>query len=423
MESPLTELSPSVGGAERFPTQGPVSFEEVAVHFSGEEWSLLDPSEKALHREVMLEMSGMVASLALDVQKENHQELNSMQLQIVQTEIPEETPTNQRERRKHEKKHTGREKSVLECVEMDRLLTKAKRFLPPHEDRLVMLHWEGGGQKGRGLATSCPSLTLQTSSTSLRERGRSPFLPSRSPASMGLPLPRVALLIFQLGCLNRRHFNAFRHNGAPKSRGAGKGFWRGALREKRGPEGGLIQSLTNKRKSSHLRGALKKSDGGSCFRTVSLSLNGLSRLFPPRCLRESHWEGHGHKGGGRGEALQSPVPLVLQPFLQRLSWGPSPPSSPSGGSSPSSPSLRGILYLIVPFVCSQQAALSGLQTDCTPLRMLHSFCVVGRLPPVSSSPGIWGGEGKGGFRDSDPLQGRRNRLRIPRLGGSGESTP
>ncbi|XP_070600235.1 uncharacterized protein [Erythrolamprus reginae] len=35
--------------------ESPVSFKEVAVSFSEEEWSLLDPDQKALHSEVMLE--------------------------------------------------------------------------------------------------------------------------------------------------------------------------------------------------------------------------------------------------------------------------------------------------------------------------------------------------------------------------------
>ncbi|XP_058028116.1 zinc finger protein 737-like isoform X2 [Ahaetulla prasina] len=43
--------------------ESPVSFEEVAVSFSEEEWSLLDPDQKALHSEVMLENHRNVVSL------------------------------------------------------------------------------------------------------------------------------------------------------------------------------------------------------------------------------------------------------------------------------------------------------------------------------------------------------------------------
>ncbi|XP_026546912.1 zinc finger protein 557-like, partial [Notechis scutatus] len=43
--------------------EGLVSFEEVAVYFSEEEWSQLDPDQKALHSEVMLENHRNVVSL------------------------------------------------------------------------------------------------------------------------------------------------------------------------------------------------------------------------------------------------------------------------------------------------------------------------------------------------------------------------
>ncbi|XP_077784196.1 uncharacterized protein LOC114595272 [Podarcis muralis] len=48
------------------PDQGPVCFEDVTVRFTDEEWALLDPDRRALHKDVMEENRGIVASLDCD---------------------------------------------------------------------------------------------------------------------------------------------------------------------------------------------------------------------------------------------------------------------------------------------------------------------------------------------------------------------
>ncbi|XP_025032834.1 zinc finger protein 557-like, partial [Python bivittatus] len=103
-----TKLSGLYGGSERVvepqTQEGLVSFEEVAVYFSEEERSQLNPQQKALHWEVMLENHRTVASLGNDGQENKD---SREPLQMIRHGDGTEKPAIQMELERHDRNQSN----------------------------------------------------------------------------------------------------------------------------------------------------------------------------------------------------------------------------------------------------------------------------------------------------------------------------
>ncbi|KAM3848083.1 uncharacterized protein M6D78_004708 [Vipera latastei] len=124
--------SPFSGGsktAAEVSAQSDVSFKEVAVYFSQEEWSQLDARQKALHEEVMLENSRNVASLGSKRQgNKNCKET----FQALMLEVGKGPFANEMERKAHKESHSknGRKRgSSCQWPQIQDLFVQPSRHL------------------------------------------------------------------------------------------------------------------------------------------------------------------------------------------------------------------------------------------------------------------------------------------------------
>ncbi|XP_032064308.1 uncharacterized protein LOC116502537 [Thamnophis elegans] len=90
-------FSAGVEKAVEHPSQVLVFFKEVAVHFSEEEWSRLDPDQKSLYREIMLENARNLAFLRNHIQ-ENKEAVQTFADEERRAELANPTDTKEHER-------------------------------------------------------------------------------------------------------------------------------------------------------------------------------------------------------------------------------------------------------------------------------------------------------------------------------------
>ncbi|XP_062998583.1 zinc finger protein 558-like isoform X2 [Elgaria multicarinata webbii] len=103
------------------PHQDLVTFDEIAVHFTEEEWALLDPGQKALHKQVMEENCGTLTSLEDRWEMENKREPHGVSLKRDRGKRREQqrrkTEGNPKRRSKYPAFHSNHEVAIQEKIE------------------------------------------------------------------------------------------------------------------------------------------------------------------------------------------------------------------------------------------------------------------------------------------------------------------